>query len=51
MESSKALIRSNQRSKLECVNAAECQMLMESWVSNECQRAMKLYLEKASDLA
>lgn len=49
LECTKVLIRASRRQKLERINAAECQILQERWTSVECQRAMKTYLEQATD--
>ena len=43
-------MRSHQRSKLQCTIDNEQQLLADRWISTECQRAMKTYLDDEKDL-
>ena len=50
MESSKVLIRSSQRTKLEFTAETECAILAERWSSAECHRMIRLYLDDEHDV-
>lgn len=44
LETTKLLIRSHQRTKIELTNESECNLLLERWPSTECQKAIENYL-------
>jgi hypothetical protein len=44
LETTKLLIRSHQRTKLELTNESESNLLLERWPSTECQKAIETYL-------
>ena len=44
LETTKLLMRSHQRTKLELTNESECNLLLERWPSSEAQKAIENYL-------
>ncbi|XP_071959519.1 chromodomain Y-like protein 2 [Antedon mediterranea] len=50
MQMSKALIRSNNRAKMENANECECSMLEKCWTSLEGYKAIAKYIEKNKDI-
>ncbi|KAK7115390.1 testis-specific chromodomain protein Y 2-like [Littorina saxatilis] len=51
LEGTKLLIRSHLRTKMELTNETECNLLLERWSSNECQRAMEAYLANENNFS
>ncbi|XP_045192755.2 chromodomain Y-like protein isoform X2 [Mercenaria mercenaria] len=44
LETTKLLIRSHQRTKLDLTNESECNLLVERWPATECQKAIEEFL-------
>ncbi|XP_060599249.1 testis-specific chromodomain protein Y 2-like isoform X2 [Ruditapes philippinarum] len=44
LETTKLLVRSHQRTKLDLTNESECNLLVERWPSPECQRAIEEFI-------
>lgn len=44
LETTKLLVRSHQRTKLDLTNESECNLLVERWPSPECQRAIEEFV-------
>ncbi|KAL5021215.1 hypothetical protein ScPMuIL_000370 [Solemya velum] len=51
LETTKLLIRSHQRTKLELTNESECNLLLERWSSPDCQKAIQAYLGNEKNLS
>lgn len=51
LETTKLLIRSHQRTKIELTNESECNLLLERWPSVECQKAIENYLNNENNLS
>ncbi|GFO43508.1 chromodomain y-like protein 2 [Plakobranchus ocellatus] len=51
LEATKLLIRSHHRTKMELTNETECNLLLERWLSVDCQRAIEAYLSNEKNLA
>ncbi|RUS75821.1 hypothetical protein EGW08_016413, partial [Elysia chlorotica] len=50
LEATKLLIRSHHRTKMELTNETECNLLLERWLSIDCQRAIEAYLSNEKNL-
>lgn len=51
LEATKLLIRSHHRTKMELTNETECNLLLERWLSADCQRAIETYLSNEKNLS
>ncbi|CAG5118081.1 unnamed protein product [Candidula unifasciata] len=51
LEATKLLVRSHHRTKMELTNESECNLLLERWLSVDCQRAIEAYLSNEKNLA
>ncbi|BFZ13279.1 hypothetical protein BsWGS_16317 [Bradybaena similaris] len=51
LEATKLLVRSHHRTKMELTNETECNLLLERWLSVDCQRAIEAYLSNEKNLA
>ena len=49
LETTKLLIRSHQRTKLDLTNESESNLLLELWSSSECQKAITEFLNDESN--
>ena len=49
LKATKALVQGCRRRRLEMVNVTECQLLCERWSSDDCQSAMKRYVDSVND--
>ncbi|XP_064640482.1 chromodomain Y-like protein 2 [Lineus longissimus] len=50
LEATKLMVRSHLKAKMDYTNESECNMLYESWLSTDFQRAIKKYLEEEEEL-